>query len=51
MKIEYDGVRNETKIMKKKIMLIALTGGLILGVTACNGVGAENRSMWNLFCL
>jgi hypothetical protein len=31
--------------MKKKIMLIALTGGLILGVTACNGVGAENRSM------
>ena len=28
--------------MKKKIMMIALTGGLILGVTACNGVGAAN---------
>ena len=28
--------------MKKKIMMIALTGGLILGATACNGVGAAN---------
>ncbi|MBF1006852.1 MAG: carbohydrate-binding domain-containing protein, partial [Lachnospiraceae bacterium] len=26
--------------MKKKIMMIALTGGLLLSVTACNGVGA-----------
>ena len=28
--------------MKKKIMMIALTGGLLLSVTACNGVGAAN---------
>ena len=28
--------------MKKKIMMIALTGGFILGVAACNGVGAAN---------
>ena len=28
--------------MKKKIVMIALTGGLILGVTACNGVSAAN---------
>ena len=30
--------------MKKKIMMIALTGGLLLSVTACNGVGAANSS-------
>ena len=28
--------------MKKKIMMIALTGGLLLSVTACNGVGVAN---------
>ena len=28
--------------MKKKMMMIALTGGLLLSVTACNGVGAAN---------
>ena len=28
--------------MKKKMMMIALTGGLLFSVTACNGVGAAN---------
>ena len=28
--------------MKKKIMMIALTGGLLLSITACNGVGTAN---------
>ena len=33
--------------MKKKIMTIALTGGLLLSVTACNGVGAAKGSTAN----